>query len=195
MLSFGYPFDACQLPLNVFDASFRSFEQRVLPELLRQRIAPIGMKSLCGHGEAIKKRVISGQDALRYAMSLPVATTVSGIDSMQVLKQNIRIASGFKPLTGDADGAAAPSDGRTSPPTDASSATRPRRNTTATKGASSTASRFRKSWRANPTSDPDPTDPRSPELAPVLLRCAVEAACQACVDGVPDACRRKSASP
>lgn len=99
MLSFGYPFDACQLPLNVFDASFRSFEQRVLPELLRQRIAPIGMKSLCGHGEAVGKRVISAQDALRYAMSLPVATTVSGIDSMKVLEQNIRVARSFTPLT------------------------------------------------------------------------------------------------
>jgi aryl-alcohol dehydrogenase-like predicted oxidoreductase len=99
MLSFGYAFDACQLPLNVFDASFRSFEQRVLPELLRQRIAPIGMKSLCGHGEAVTKRVISAADALRYAMSLPVATTVSGIDSMKLLKQNIRVATDFKPFT------------------------------------------------------------------------------------------------
>lgn len=99
MLSFGYAFDGCQLPLNVFDASFRSFEQRVLPELLRQRIAPIGMKSLCGHGEAVTKRVISAADALRYAMSLPVATTVSGIDSMKVLKQNIRVATDFKPFT------------------------------------------------------------------------------------------------
>jgi aryl-alcohol dehydrogenase-like predicted oxidoreductase len=99
MLSFGYPFDACQLPLNVFDASFRSFEQRVLPELHRQQIAPIGMKSLCGHGEAVKKRVVSVEDALRYAMSLPVTSTVSGIDSMKVLKQNIRIASDFKPFT------------------------------------------------------------------------------------------------
>src|SRR4029078_3460413 len=43
MLSFGYRFDACQMPLNVFDASFRSFEQQVLPELQRQRIAPLGM--------------------------------------------------------------------------------------------------------------------------------------------------------
>jgi uncharacterized protein len=99
MLSFGYPFDACQLPLNVFDASFRSFEQRVVPELIRQRIAPIGMKSLCGHGEAVTKRVISAADALRYAMSLPVATTVSGIDSMTVLKQNIKIADRFKPFS------------------------------------------------------------------------------------------------
>ena len=100
MLSFGYPFDACQMPLNVFDASFRSFEQRVLPEVRRQGIAAIGMKSLCGSGEMVGKRVIRVEDALRYAMSLPVATTVSGIDSMKVLKQNLRIASHFRPMTG-----------------------------------------------------------------------------------------------
>jgi aryl-alcohol dehydrogenase-like predicted oxidoreductase len=99
MLSFGYPFDACQLPLNAFDASFRSFEQRVLPELRRQQIAALGMKSLGGSGEMVKKKAISAADALRYAMSLPVATTVSGIDSMKVLKQNLAIADGFTPLT------------------------------------------------------------------------------------------------
>ena len=99
MLSFGYPFDACQLPLNAFDASFRSFEQRVLPELGRQQIAALGMKSLGGSGEMVKKKAISAADALRYAMSLPVATTVSGIDSMKVLKQNLAIADNFTPLT------------------------------------------------------------------------------------------------
>jgi aryl-alcohol dehydrogenase-like predicted oxidoreductase len=99
MLSHGYPFDACQLPLNVFDGTFRSFEQSVLPELLRQGIAPLGMKSLCGSGDPVSKRAVPVEDALRYAMSLPVATTVSGIDSMRVLKQNVRIASGFKPLS------------------------------------------------------------------------------------------------
>jgi aryl-alcohol dehydrogenase-like predicted oxidoreductase len=99
MLSFGYPFDACQLPLNAFDASFRSFEQRVLPELRRQQIAALGMKSLGGSGEMVKKKAISAADALRYAMSLPVATTVSGIDSMKVLKQNLAIADDFTPLT------------------------------------------------------------------------------------------------
>ena len=99
MLSFGYPFDACQLPLNAFDASFRSFEQRVLPELRRQQIAALGMKSLGGSGEMVKKKAISAADALRSAMSLPVATTVSGIDSMKVLKQNLAIADGFRPLT------------------------------------------------------------------------------------------------
>jgi aryl-alcohol dehydrogenase-like predicted oxidoreductase len=99
MLSFGYPFDACQMPLNVFDATFRSFEQRVLPEVLRQGIAPLGMKSLCGSGDVLKKGVIRVKDALRYAMSLPVSTTVSGIDSMKVLEQNVRIASHFEPMT------------------------------------------------------------------------------------------------
>lgn len=99
MLSFGYPFDSCQLPLNVFDASFRSFEQQVLPELQRQRIAAVGMKSLGGSGKAVKKKVVRVEDALRYAMSLRVATTISGIDSMRVLTQNLRVAADFKPFT------------------------------------------------------------------------------------------------
>jgi predicted aldo/keto reductase-like oxidoreductase len=99
MLSHEYPFDSCQMPLNVFDGQFKSFEQRVLPEVLRQRIAPIGMKPFCGTGDAIKKRVVSPQDALSYAMSLPVVTTISGIDSMKVLKQNVEIASRLKPLS------------------------------------------------------------------------------------------------
>ncbi len=98
MLSHEYPFDSCQLPLNCFDASFESFEQRVLPELHRQGIAPLGMKSLGGEGDAVKKRVVRVEDALRYAMSLPVTATVSGIDSMKVLRQNVRIAENFTPM-------------------------------------------------------------------------------------------------
>jgi aryl-alcohol dehydrogenase-like predicted oxidoreductase len=99
MLSYGFPFDSCQLPLNGFDAHFRSFEQRVLPELQRQGIAAIGMKSLGGDGRAVKKRAVRVAEALRYAMSLPVTTTVSGIDSMRVLTQNLRIATGFVPMS------------------------------------------------------------------------------------------------
>jgi uncharacterized protein len=98
MLSHGYPFDTCQLPLSCFDASFRSFEQRVLPELLARGIAPIGMKSLGGDGLAVKKRAVTAAEALRYAMSLPVATTVSGIDSLKILRQNLRIATDFQVL-------------------------------------------------------------------------------------------------
>jgi uncharacterized protein len=101
MLSHDYPFDTCQLPLNCFDATFRSFEQQVLPELNRRGIAALGMKSMNGEGDAVRKRVVTPSEALRYAMSLPVAATVSGIDSLKVLRQNLRIACGFKPMTLD----------------------------------------------------------------------------------------------
>ena len=82
MLAHDYPLDACQLPLNCFDATFRSFEQRVLPELNRRGIAAIGMKSFGGDGRAAEEE---GRDRrrrrCRYAMSLPIATLVSGIDT------------------------------------------------------------------------------------------------------------------
>ena len=99
MLSFNFAFDACQLPLNGLDATFRSFQACVLPELARQHIAAIGMKSLGGDGRAIKKRAARVADALRYAMSLPVCTTVSGIDSLKVLRQNLTIARNFSPMS------------------------------------------------------------------------------------------------
>jgi hypothetical protein len=57
------------------------------------------MKSLGGEGDAVKKRVVSADEALRYAMSLPVVTTVSGIDSMRVLRQNVRIGDTLKPMS------------------------------------------------------------------------------------------------
>ena len=99
MLAFDYPFDSCQLPLNCFDATFRSFEQQVLPELERRGIAAIGMKSLGGEAAMVKKKAVTPQDALRYAMSLGVATTVSGIDSTRVLRQNLAVARGFTPMS------------------------------------------------------------------------------------------------
>jgi len=98
MLSYKYPFDSCQLPLNGFDATFRSFEQLVLPELIKQRIAVLGMKSF-GAGDAVGHKAVTPAEALRYAMSLPVTTTISGMDSMRVLRQNMKIAQGFRPMT------------------------------------------------------------------------------------------------
>ena len=98
MLKPEFPFDACQLPLNGFDASFRSFQEEVLPLLERRQIAAIGMKSLGGDGRVIKKKRVRVEDALRYAMSLSVCTTVSGVDSMRVLRQNLRIARAFTPM-------------------------------------------------------------------------------------------------
>ena len=99
MLSYDFPFDTCQLPLNCFDATFRSFERLVLPELVRRGIAPVGMKSFGGEASMLTKKVVSPDEALRYAMSLPVASTISGIDSLRVLRQNLRIVRDFKPMS------------------------------------------------------------------------------------------------
>jgi aryl-alcohol dehydrogenase-like predicted oxidoreductase len=99
MLAHDYPFDSVQMPLNCFDATYRSFEQRVLPELQRRGIAALGMKSLGGDGQPVQYGVVRAEEALRYAMSLPVATTICGIDSLDVLHQNVGIARGFKPMS------------------------------------------------------------------------------------------------
>jgi len=99
MLWHSYPFDTVQMPLNCFDASFRSFEQEVLPEVQRRGVAALGMKSLGGDGQSVLHGVVTPEEALRYAMSLPVATTISGIDSLDVLRQNLAVARGFKPFS------------------------------------------------------------------------------------------------
>ncbi len=100
MLSYDFPFDSCQMPLNCFDATFESFEQQVLPEVNRRGIAAIGMKSLGGEGVPVKRKAVTAQEALRYAMSLDVATTVSGVDSMRVLRQNVKVARELERMTG-----------------------------------------------------------------------------------------------
>jgi uncharacterized protein len=99
MLAHDYPFDTVQMPLNCFDATYRSFELQVLPELQRRSIAALGMKSLGGDGQPIVYGVVRAEEALRYAMSLPVATTICGIDSLDVLRQNVAIARGFQPMS------------------------------------------------------------------------------------------------
>ena len=99
MLRRGYPFDSVQMPLNVMDANFRSFEKQVLPEVNKRGMAALGMKSMGGTASMVKKGVVTAQEALRYAMSLPVTTTISGMDSLAVLRQNLGVARGFKPLT------------------------------------------------------------------------------------------------
>ncbi len=99
MLAYDYPFDSCQMPLNAFDGTFHSFEQRVLPELHRRGIMPLGMKSLNGNARAQEAHVISVEEALRYAMSLPVLTTISGMERLPEMKENLEIARNFKRYT------------------------------------------------------------------------------------------------
>jgi aryl-alcohol dehydrogenase-like predicted oxidoreductase len=101
MLSHDFPFDTVQMPLNALDATFRSFEQQVLPEAKRRGIAVLGMKSLGGSGEIAVNGAVTAEEGLRYAMSLPVATTISGMDSLVVLEQNLRVARGFQPFAAE----------------------------------------------------------------------------------------------
>ncbi len=99
MLSYGFPFDSVQMPLNCLDATFRSFETQVLPEANRRGIAVLGMKSLGGSGEMVINGAITAQQGLQYAMSLPVASTISGVESMEVLEQNLAVARGLQPMS------------------------------------------------------------------------------------------------
>jgi aryl-alcohol dehydrogenase-like predicted oxidoreductase len=98
-LKHDYSFDSVQMPLNAFDGTFRSFERRVLPEVRKRGMAALGMKSMGGDGLPVVQGVVTAEEALRYAMSLPVATTVSGIDSLEVLRQNLAVARDFKPMS------------------------------------------------------------------------------------------------
>jgi predicted aldo/keto reductase-like oxidoreductase len=99
MIKRGFPFDSVQFPLNPFDANFLSFQRQVLPELAKRGIAALGMKPMGGTGDAIKRGIVTPEEMLRYAMSLPVAVTISGMDSMDVLNQNIAVARDFKPMS------------------------------------------------------------------------------------------------
>ena len=99
MLDTKFPFDAVQMPLNPFDANFRSFEQMVLPRLVENGIAPLAMKPIGGHGEPVQKGVFTAEELLRYSMSLPVATTISGVSDMEIMEQNLRIAQNFTPMS------------------------------------------------------------------------------------------------
>jgi aryl-alcohol dehydrogenase-like predicted oxidoreductase len=99
MIEMGYAFDTVQMPLNCFDHHFFSFERQVLPEANKRGMAVLGMKSLGGTAMAIKQGVVTAEEMLRYAMSLPVALTISGMDSLDVLYQNLRIARDFTPMS------------------------------------------------------------------------------------------------
>jgi uncharacterized protein len=100
MLDGGYPFDTVQMPLNPFDYSYRCFQQHILPVATQRGMAVFGMKSMGGSGEMISSGALTPTEALSYAMSLPgVSTTISGMDSMAVLDQNLKIVQNFTPLT------------------------------------------------------------------------------------------------
>jgi predicted aldo/keto reductase-like oxidoreductase len=98
MLAYGYPWDAVQMPINVLDAHFKSFQNHVLPILNRRNIGVIAMKTMAG-GHVLRTNTVTPQEALHYVWSRPVSTIVSGMDTEELLEANVTLARGFKWLS------------------------------------------------------------------------------------------------
>ena len=98
VLAHEYRFDSCQLPISAIEANSNAFVRRVLPELVRQEIAPLAMKSLGGNAAPVRDGVLSVQEALTYALSHPVATVVNGITSESQLRENAAVVAAFTPM-------------------------------------------------------------------------------------------------
>ena len=93
-----FRFDTVQMPLNVMDAHFRSFEHQVVPKLVEEGVGVLGMKSL-GSGAILRSQTVSAIECLQYAMNLPTSTVIAGIDSMEILDQAIEAAHTFRPMS------------------------------------------------------------------------------------------------
>lgn len=99
MLSRDFDWDTCQLPINVVDAHYRSFQKEVLPELNRRNIGVIGMKSLGGRGQLVTDLGLTAEQCRSYALSLPISTLVCGVESPENLKQDVEMARAFTPMS------------------------------------------------------------------------------------------------
>jgi len=96
----GFDFDTVQMPLNVMDAHYRSFEKLVLPELVKQNIGVLAMKTLA-NGTILESKTVTAIECLHYAMNLPSSVVITGCESMEDLEQALTAARTFKPLTDD----------------------------------------------------------------------------------------------
>jgi|SRR6185312_10330018 len=96
----GFAFDTVQMPLNVMDAHYRSFEKLVLPELVKPQIGVLGMKPIA-NGLILKSRVVTAIECLHYALNLPTSVVITGCDSMEILDQALEAVRTFHPMTGD----------------------------------------------------------------------------------------------
>src|SRR5205814_546534 len=93
----GFTFDTVQMPLNVMDAHYRSFEKLVLPELVEQKIGVLGMKSMA-NGIILKSGVVTAVECLQYALNLPTSVVITGCDSMEILEQALDTVRTFRPM-------------------------------------------------------------------------------------------------
>src|SRR5207237_2507683 len=96
----GFKFDTVQMPLNLFDAHYRSFSKLVVPELIRQNIGVLGMKSMA-NGILLKSNTVTPIECLHYALNLPTSVVITGIDSMEILDQAFSAVESFHPLSND----------------------------------------------------------------------------------------------
>jgi len=94
----GFQFDAVQMPLNVMDAHYRSFEKMVLPELVEQNIGVLAMKTLA-NGTILESKTVTAIECLQYAMNLPSSVVITGCESMEDLEQALKAARTFRPMT------------------------------------------------------------------------------------------------
>jgi predicted aldo/keto reductase-like oxidoreductase len=102
MLAKPHDWDTAQMPINVMDAHYRSFQNRVIPVCRNQTVGVIGMKGLAGghpQGRLVSHAGLTSDECYRYCLSLPITVQVMGITSMQQLKQDVELARNFKPLT------------------------------------------------------------------------------------------------
>ncbi len=96
-----FRFDAVQMPLNVMDAHFRSFEHQVLPVLVKENIGVLGMKSM-GSGVILQSKTAQPIECLHYALNLPTSTVITGIDRLEILDQALEAARTFKRMEREA---------------------------------------------------------------------------------------------
>jgi aryl-alcohol dehydrogenase-like predicted oxidoreductase len=94
----GFTFDAVQMPLNVMDAHYRSFERLVLPELVNDRIGVLGMKSMA-NGIILRSGAVTAADCLHYALTLPTSVVITGMESKERLDQALAAVDSFQPLS------------------------------------------------------------------------------------------------
>ncbi len=95
-----FHFDAVQMPLNVMDVHFRSFQRQVLPVLVKEEIGVLGMKSMAS-GAILKSNTVTPIECLHYAMNLPTSTVITGMDSLEIMQQAVEAARTFKPMSAE----------------------------------------------------------------------------------------------
>ncbi len=101
MLALDFPWDACQMPINVMDHGFESFRHEVVTECNRRGIGTIGMKGCGGDARMLADGVVTVEECYRYFLSQPISTQVVGLASMEHLNKAIEIARAYKPMTAD----------------------------------------------------------------------------------------------